>query len=160
MSDTTAAPAIAGPLRRLIAMVYDGLLLLGVAFAYGVVITLIRVAVLGRDELDYVNIPFIVHLIIWTMLWVLLAGYYVLCWTKRGQTLGMKSWRLRLESRDGSPVAAKTAWLRALLAPLSLVAGGLGYLWVLFDKRRGCWHDHLTATRVVVVPKEKRSRRP
>ena len=145
----------AGLIRRLMAMVYDGLLLLGVAFAYGVVVTIVRVSILGADELEYVNIPFVFHLLSWGTLWAILAGYYVLCWTKRGQTLGMKSWRLCLQTPEGYCVEARTAWLRCLLAQVSLLAAGLGYVWVLFDNR-GCWHDRWSRTRVVMLPKEKR----
>jgi uncharacterized RDD family membrane protein YckC len=134
------------------AIVYDSLLLLGVAFAYGVLVTLLRVGVMGRDELDYVNLPMVFHIAVWLLLWLLLAGYYVLCWRKRGQTLGMKSWRLRLEGLDGRPPGPGQCWLRCLLAPLSMAVLGLGYLWSWFDPR-GAWHDRWTKTRVVVLPK-------
>ncbi len=152
MHDTSALPT-AGLIRRLLALVYDSLLLLGVAFAYGVAVTLIRVSLLGRDELDWVNLPVAVHGLIWVVLWGLLAGYYVLCWTKRGQTLGMKSWRLQIRDKEGRYPGVRQAWLRCLLAPLAALPLGLGYLWSWFDKRHGAWHDRWTGTRVVVLPR-------
>lgn len=156
--DSPPAPAslpTAGFIRRLLAIVYDSLLLLGVAFAYGVLITALRVTLVGSDELRYVDLPLVVHIGIWLVLWALLASYYVWCWIKRGQTLGMKSWRLLLQSRDGGPVTPRQAWLRCLLAPVSALPLALGYLWSWFDRRHGCWHDRWTGTRVVVLPKRK-----
>ena len=154
MTETTPSLPTAGLIRRLLAIVYDSLLLLGIAFAYGVLVTVVRVAVLGRDELTYANLPMAVHIFNWLILWLLAAGYYVLCWTRRGQTLGMKSWRLKVENLDGGALSMKTAWLRAALALVSAIPFALGYLWCLADRRRGCWHDIWTGTRVVVLPKE------
>jgi uncharacterized RDD family membrane protein YckC len=143
----------AGLTRRLIAIVYDSLLLLGIAFAYGVLITVIRLAFMGQDAEGFIHLPIIVHLASWLLLLGILASYYVYCWTKRGQTLGMKSWRLQLETLDGRYVDARQAWLRVFLALVSAVPFGLGYVWCLFDKQHRCWHDRWTHTRVVVTPK-------
>lgn len=146
----------AGLIRRLLAIIYDSLLLLGVTFAYGVVITLIRVTLLGKDELVYVDLPLWVHILSWAGLYLLLSGYYVLCWTKRGQTLGMKSWRLRIETTDGQYPGTRQSWLRCPLALVSALPLGLGYLWCWYDRQNGCWHDRWTETRVVVLPKNKK----
>lgn len=159
MHDTCALPT-AGLIRRLLALIYDSLLLLGVAFAYGVAVTLIRINLLGRDELDWVNLPIAVHGLIWAVLWGLLAGYYVLCWTRRGQTLGMKSWRLQIRDKNGHYPGAGQAWLRCLLAPVAALPLGLGYIWSWFDKRHGAWHDRWTGTRVMVLPKADKQSNP
>lgn len=147
----------AGIIRRLLAMVYDSLLLLGVAFAYGVLITIVRVNALGRDELDFVGLPLPLHILIWLSLWIILASYYVFCWTKRGQTLGMKTWRLRVETKDGNHLNARQAWQRCLLACLSALPAGLGYIWCWIGSSGDCWHDRWTHTQVVVLPKDKKA---
>jgi uncharacterized RDD family membrane protein YckC len=140
----------AGLIRRLLALVYDSLLLLGVTFAYGVLIWIIR-RIAGDDTLQPMGGS--AALLGLLGLWLTLAGYYVLCWSKRGQTLGMKSWRLRVETFEGRHPTTAQCWQRCLLAPVSAAVGGLGYLWCWFDKAHGCWHDRWTDTRVVVLPK-------
>lgn len=156
MTATSDHPT-AGLIRRLLALVYDSLLLLGVAFAYGVVIWIIR-KLAGDDLMQPLRgVPAALGLF---GLWLTLAGYYVLCWTRRGQTLGMKSWRLQLETRQHRHIDTSTAWLRCMLAVASAAPLGLGYLWCLFDKTSGCWHDRWTDSRVVVLPKEKKKSAP
>src|SRR5690606_6462137 len=88
----------AGLIRRLLALVYDSLLLLGVTFAYGVLIWLIR-RIAGDDTLQPMGGS--AALLGLLGLWLTLAGYCVLCWSRRGQSLGMKSWRLRVETFEG-----------------------------------------------------------
>lgn len=138
-------------------MIYDSLLLLGVAFAYGVLITIVRVSALGRDELDFVDLPLPLHMLIWLTLWIILASYYVLCWTKRGQTLGMKTWRLRVVTGEGQLINTRQAWQRCVLACLSALPVGLGYIWCWIDPAGNCWHDRWTHTQVVVLPKDKKA---
>jgi uncharacterized RDD family membrane protein YckC len=88
---------------------------------------------------------------------VLLAvavGFYGYFWTTRGQTLGMAAWRLRVEREDGGLLNWRDALLRLAAALLSWLVLGLGWLNALLDGERRTWHDRLTHTRVVVVPRE------
>ena len=82
-------------------------------------------------------------------------GYYYICWRKQGQTLGMKSWRLKLQQADGSLATPEQCIKRSLLASLSLAFGGIGYLWCLVPPAKACLHDIYSATEVVVLPKTK-----
>ena len=156
MTETAATLPTAGLIRRLMAMVYDSLLLLGITFAYGVVIWTLRLA----SGTDLTAPPGAFAQILTLLgLWLVLASYFVFCWMKRGQTLGMKTWRLKLETFDNQPPSAARCWLRCLLAPVSVAPAGLGYIWCLFDRRHGCWHDRWSDTRIVVLPKEKKAGR-
>lgn len=69
------------------------------------------------------------------------AAYFVLSWSRGGQTIGMRAWRLRVVSADGSALPWPRAILRFALALLSLLACGLGFLWCLVDRQRRGWHD-------------------
>ncbi len=139
----------AGLIRRLLAMVYDGLLLLGISFAYGVVVTLAR-NLMGQDGAE--TPAALTGAMIFVGWWLVLSAYFVLSWVRQGQTLGMKSWRLRVDTLAGGRPGWRQGWLRCLLAQVSAAALGLGYLWCWLD-RRGCWHDIWTRTRVVVLPR-------
>jgi uncharacterized RDD family membrane protein YckC len=119
-------PAPAGTLRRLAAAAYDGLLLAAILFlatalllfaTHGEAITRARV---GAWAYAYQ-----------ALLVALVAAYFGVSWTARGQTLGMKAWGIRVETAAG----ATPGWRRALLrfgcaAPLylALLAGLLAYL--------------------------------
>ncbi len=136
--------------RRLMAMIYDGFLLLGITFAYGVVVFLLR-KLFGDDTLQAPHGA--IQVLILAGLLFCWAFFYVWCWRRSGQTLGMKSWRLQLQAKDGGTLTWQNCWLRCLLAPLSLAALGAGYLWCLIDPRGDCLHDKWSDTRTVLLPK-------
>jgi len=173
------AATIAGPLRRLAAALYDGLLLLAVI----VVVTLlvqalnggaaITRAAVGRWQYGYA-----------ALLLGVVAAYYGSAWTRSGETLGMKAWRIRVEDLSGTRLDWRAALVRlACAAPLYLLAlGGLlaraarlggwlalaacclplaaSYAWLLVTGR-GALHDRLSHTRVVrAVSARARARAP
>jgi uncharacterized RDD family membrane protein YckC len=74
-------------------------------------------------------------------------------WTRRGQTLGMQAWRLKVTREDGAHLTWGDACKRLLAALVSLAPLGLGYFWLLIDRDGLAWHDRWTHTRVIVVPK-------
>ena len=138
----------AGLLRRLGAMVYDALLVLGLLM----VVTALLLPFTGGEAIVPERLPVLRYVYRLVLLGVV-VGFYGLFWTRSGQTLGMASWRLRVEREDGrllgwSDVLRRLAWAVVSLLPL-----GLGFLWVLFDGQSRAWHDRLSHTRVVVLPK-------
>ena len=145
--------------RRIMAMLYDAFLLLGISFAYGVIVLLIRKLV-GDDTMQAPSNA--LQIIIVIGLWFCYALFYVWCWRKTGQTLGMKSWRLQLLQEDQSQYQQlpgwKECWLRCLLAPLSMAMLGIGYLWCLVDKQGDCLHDIYSNTKVVLLPKKSKAK--
>lgn len=87
---------------------------------------------------------------------LLLVGwwaYFVWSWTHGGQTLGMRAWRLELESCDGRPVSLGRATLRFAGAWLSALVLGLGFLWCLIGREGRSWHDRISGT--VLAPRSK-----
>jgi uncharacterized RDD family membrane protein YckC len=139
--------------RRLAALLYDSFILLAISFFYGAIVTAVG-TVAGRHEADYQ--PMFDH---WafTLGWVLvLVAFYMWFWHKSGQTIGMRTWRLKLVERD-NPLRTPS-WqlcaLRALVAPPAIVFGGLGYWYALIDRQAHCLHDRLSKTQVIELPKE------
>ncbi|MBL4566438.1 MAG: RDD family protein [Porticoccus sp.] len=139
-------------LRRLMAMIYDAFLLMGISFAYGVIVLLLRILI-GEDTMQPPGN--VLQVIIVLGLWFFYALFYVWCWRRTGQTLGMKSWRLQLQSRSQLQPTWKECWLRCIFAPFSLAILGIGYLWCIFDKNGDCLHDIYSNTKVVLLPKDK-----
>lgn len=142
----------AGPLRRLTALVYDSFLLFALAVAYAGTVLALRVAISGQAAAVE---PFRGWSAVFygLGLWSWLGLFYCWCWRRNGQTLGMKTWRLQLQQRDGSKPTWPQCMARCLLAPLSYGVFCVGVLWCLGQSGR-CWHDLWTATRVVVLAKE------
>jgi uncharacterized RDD family membrane protein YckC len=133
-----------GLLRRLAAICYDLLLLAGV---------LVLAAALATGVSGGQPITGLARLLFQLYLLLVCYLYFAWQWTKGGQTLGMRAWRLQLLRDDGRPLGWGDALKRLLLAGLALLPLGLGLLWSLFDPDRLAWHDRLSKTRLVLVRK-------
>ncbi|MBT8130687.1 MAG: RDD family protein [Gammaproteobacteria bacterium] len=77
---------------------------------------------------------------------LIILTYFVVSWWRRGQTIGMIAWRLRLQSIHSPKPSFMRCVFRALAALLSLLALGLGFLWILFDRQGRALHDLLSGT--------------
>ena len=151
MSDPAETTRPAGLLRRLGAMVYDLLLVVAVLM----VGTALFLPLTGGEAVSLeVAGPGLFYFYRFFLL-LLVVGFFGLFWTRRGQTLGMAAWHLRLERDDGRKLTWADALKRLAAACLSLLPVGLGVLWLVVDRDRLAWHDRLTQTRVVYVPKKK-----
>jgi uncharacterized RDD family membrane protein YckC len=82
-------------------------------------------------------------------LWFSTGVYFVWCWSKSGQTLATKTWKIKLVNQENNTLMPKQALVRYALASLSLLACGLGYFWALFDKKGLFLHDRLLKTRFI-----------
>ena len=65
----------------------------------------------------------------------------------------MRAWRLRLVAIGGRRVTWRHAIVRYLAALLSWAAAGLGFAWSLIDEEKRSWHDLLSGTRLVLMPR-------
>lgn len=133
-------------LRRFGAILYDSLLLI----ALGILATVPFVAVYGED----MPAENLLHQI--TLLGVAYA-FFVGFWCRRGSTLGMLSWSLRVEDEDRQTPTIGQASIRFVVAIASWLVLGLGFLWQLWDKDQLTWHDRASGTRLRHYPKAKRS---
>ena len=130
-------------MRRLAAAAYDLLLLGGLLMAVSFVVIFLR----GGVAVAPGNLPYQLGLL--TVVITFYAGF----WRRGGQTLGMRAWHLRLEASDGSAVTLRQCLLRILAAVPAWAPLGLGVAWLLIDPQKLAWHDRLSGTRVVVLPK-------
>jgi len=129
--------------RRLGAVIYDALLLVALlmlgSFLYVPVVGDMLPAPLGRAlyQIFLLAISFF---------------YFTGFWVHGGQTLGLRTWKLRLVAHDGSSVTWPQAARRFALASVSWLCFGLGFLWVLVDREKLAWHDRFSGTRLVRLP--------
>ena len=152
-TETDCPTPAASLFRRLAALIYDLFLLFAIAMGYGALLLALKMVITGSEDSQFA-LP--VQLLASAGLLWALASYYHICWRKQGQTLGMKAWRIRAQQADGSLLSWKQCWIRSLLAPLSLAAGGLGYLYCLIPPRHACVHDIFSHSEVVLIPKERK----
>jgi uncharacterized RDD family membrane protein YckC len=133
------APALA---RRLASALYDLLLVVALAF----VATFPFLAFFGDSTQGWRR-----HVL---QVWVVfvIGAYFVWFWTRGGQTLPMKTWRIKVVRWDGRPVGAARAVHRYVIALLGTAALGLGYFWALVDRDRQFLHDRLAGTALTDAP--------
>ena len=73
---------------------------------------------------------------------------------ERGQTLGQMALGIRVVGLDtGGSIGYGRAFLRWIVSIVSAAVILLGYLWMLWDKEKQCWHDK--AANDVVVPVQR-----
>jgi len=89
--------------------------------------------------------------LLWLHVFALLMLYFVWFWINGGQTLPMKTWRLRLVDASGRPLRPTQALLRYLAAWPCVLIGGVGFLWALLDPEKRFLHDRIAGTRIVRI---------
>lgn len=160
MTDTASeTPAVAKPdaliLRRLLALFYDLWpvvalwMLLSALFNLGYYLA-------GHGEREILKTASVLGVLLWVCCWLIAGVYAVGSWSRGGQTLGMRPWRLRVVGiGDVKPTRAQLI-KRYAVGTLSLLLGGLGFWWAWFDRERLTWHDRASRTRMVRVAKKTR----
>ena len=126
--NATATPATripAGAFRRIASLVYDALLLLAVLF----VGTALLLPFTGGESITPDHVGF------WALVYrafigALVVGFFGISWTGRGQTLGMMSWKIRIETCEGGRLDWPCVALRMLFGLALVVALAIG-AWLL-----------------------------
>ena len=132
----------AGLLRRLAAMVYDGLLVLALWM-----ITLLTMVIANGGEA-------VLGALVQSTLLLEAFVFFAWFWMRAGQTAGMRAWRLQLVSGNGGRIGLNQATVRFFAAIIALAPLGLGYWWALFDTKRRTWPDILSGSRVVYTAEQ------
>ena len=129
-------PPSASLLRRFMAIFYDSLLLFALllfATALAYPITHGQTSLVFR--LYLLSISFF---------------YFAWPWLHGGQTLGMKTWRIQLQSITDKPMTWQQTLLRFGMAIVSWSVLGIGFCWALVDKQHRTWHDSISNTHLVL----------
>lgn len=128
-------------LRRMAAITYDTLLI----FAIFIIATALLLFLTKGQTIPPGSIYYQIFL---GLLWF---SFLLWFWTHGGQTAGMAAWRIRLETTSGNTPDIKTASLRLSLVMLSILCGGLGLWWALWDKDGLTLYDRFSNTRLKLV---------
>ena len=154
-SETPTEFPRAGFFKRVAAIVYDLLIVVVLAMVV-TFINLITIDLLSANGLldisAYEDPSAFLNAQWWFTVEMIVAiwFFYAWFWYDGGQTLGMRSWRLKVESDNEQALTFKRSGLRAIYALL-----GLGNLMVLFTpSKKQALQDKLTQTRVVVLTKD------
>lgn len=123
-------------LRRLAAIVYDSFLLVALWF----LATALLLPLNGGQAFHSGQFFYPIYLLCVSFV------FYGWFWTHGGQTLGLKAWKIKVLTFERQPLSWRQAVLRFVTAILSWAVLGLGFAWVLWDKKGRTWHDYLSKT--------------
>lgn len=177
-SPAAPKPVVAGPAVRLLAALYDGMLVLALLFFVGAVLIVAGTLLLGLEgqgsEASRVLPGWYQWLVQFPITLLTIWGFYGLFWRRSGQTLGMQTWRLKTVTATGQLLNWPQTFLRCAMASLlPLACGGLtwllnghagmtalslllgfmaNYLWAGFNHRRLALHDMLSGTLTLRMP--------
>ncbi|GAB2556948.1 RDD family protein [Rhodanobacter koreensis] len=148
--------------RRLLALVYDLLIVVAIVMVVGLLCQLAT-----RGQLIRTGATTVIPLWYQVLQALVVALYFISSWRRGGQTVGMRPWRIRVTGDDGGPPSLQQAVIRLLVAAAPLImlmlepALGLSpTLWVLlvvwaswfvvalFDPRRRALHDLAAHTEI------------
>jgi uncharacterized RDD family membrane protein YckC len=93
------------------------------------------------------------RLLLQLFLWLTIGAYFIRCWLKSGQTLAMQAWKLRLVDDENQSLTLTIAIIRYLLATLSLVFCGVGFLWAIVDRKNLFLHDRILQSKIITESK-------
>lgn len=182
MSDSPVVrPVVAGPLLRITALVYDGLLILALMMVVGTILIVLGTSAqtIEQGQAGKLSAAYRYFVLLPSFIGVTWL-FYGLFWRRTGQTLGMQTWRLKVIQPNGALLDWPLTVIRCLSASIvPLVCGLIGYLvhgtpvallisfsigfsfnyiFALFNRRRLALHDVMSGTLVVRLPSGPPSR--
>jgi uncharacterized RDD family membrane protein YckC len=144
--------------RRLGAMIYDSLLAvavymfagaLGFALFFGLLSSGLIAMEGYKDVSDLLNNTPIYHGFYQLWIVICVGGFYAIFWSRGGQTLGMRAWRLKVQHPNGQNLSFITACARLVWSLL-----GIGNLWIIINDDKLALQDIMTRSEVVVLSVE------
>jgi len=124
--------------KRLLAILYDSLI---VFFIIVVVLIVIQFVIGQGKEIPADSLINNVLKSFWLILSFLYFGHY---WTKRGQTPGMRVWKVKVVDHNGALINWTQSASRYVFALF-----GFGLLWMIIDKEHLALQDRISKTRLI-----------
>lgn len=147
-------PKGAGFSRRMGAWVYDLFILMAIEMlAIGVIIAILAIAIqIGFsidgyvDAGDYLTRNPIVSPFFSIYVFSVAACFYSYFWSRIGQTVGMKTWKLKIINESGGNITFTQALIR-----MATSCFGLGNFLALFDRNNRTLQDHFSNSQVIKI---------
>lgn len=141
--------AKASSIRIIASAVYDALIILGLLMVAGAIAVGVNYLMTGQEAISQNNLIFQFYLL------TVISSYYLYFWSKSGQTVGMKAWRLKVINlaAEEKPGIGQLL-LRQLVAIPAYGCLFLGVLWQNWDPAQLNWHDRASRTKLIYIPKK------
>lgn len=137
---------IPGLARRFAALLYDLIVL------FGILLLATSLVVIPASTLSGAEVRLDGWLLILFRIYLVAVGYGFVgyFWVHGGQTLGMRTWRMRLVQDNGQPLSRGATWRRLFWA--TLIPAPVGLLLIPFDPQGLAPHDRLSQTLPIELP--------
>ena len=130
--------------KRLLASIYDGLVVTALILISGLVSSVIAQ---GEAPASLTRMLIVLSV----------GGYFWWSWSRGGQTAGMRAWRLRLVGLDGEAITNDTAFKRLAWCVVTLAPTGVMLFTGWLSPIGQTVYDRLSHTRVVAESKPQKS---
>lgn len=125
--------------RHIAIISYDLFLLLATYL-----VTTFIIVILNQGEAISQGNPFFL-----AFLFMLSFFFYGWFWTHGGQTIGMRSWKVKLYSHSGTAITWQQALVRYLFAIAAWLPLGAGFWWQFIMKNNQSWPDLFSGTYLI-----------
>ena len=133
----------AGLMRRLLALLYDSILIIGIYMSYVILVTYLNGSALESQlEILFLQFSFIIFIFL----------FYCYFWKfNNGQTLGMQVWKIKLVSSGNEEININKMVLRCALSMIFSLVFLSNFIFVIFNKERKTLGDYFSKTKLLKV---------
>ena len=138
------------PLKRIVASIYDGLLLLSVIFILGYLSICISNGLnweLPEDPSQPILPGWYALLLISFSSW----SFFSLFWIRGNKTLGMAVWKIEIYSIEGNKITLTQTFKRFFCNLIIVLMLGIPLLKIYFTKEKVAFNDLVSGTRLRII---------
>ena len=139
-SDTETRASL---LRRLLALLYDSILIIGIYMSYVILITYLNGSALeSQVEKLFLQFSFIFFIFL----------FYCYFWKfNNGQTLGMQVWKIKLFSSENENISILRMIYRCFLSLFFSLLFLSNFIFIIFNRERKTLGDYFSKTKLLRI---------
>ena len=133
----------AGLMRRLLALLYDSILIIGIYMSYVILVTYLNGSALESQlEILFLQFSFIIFIFL----------FYCYFWKfNNGQTLGMQVWKIKLVSSGNEEININKMVLRCALSMIFSLVFLSNFIFIIFNNEKKTLGDYFSKTKLLKV---------